>query len=91
MRKLLMGLTVLLGATAAVSGARAAPQLTSPIPFAAVPAAVQPVHYDYYPAQYDEGWRSREWRRHEEYERWRRHQEWRRERFEDRWHDHRGW
>jgi len=87
MRKLLMGLTVLVGATAAVSGARAAPQLASPIPLASGAAAVQPVHY--YPAQYDEDWRHREWRRHEEFERWRRHREWRHERHEE--YEHRGW
>ena len=89
MRKLLMGLTVLVGATAAASGARAALPLTSPVPPAFGAAAVQPVHYDYYPAQYDGDWRYREWRRHEEFERWRRHREWRHERHEG--YERRGW
>ena len=88
MRKLLMGLTVLVGATAVVSGARAAPQ-TSPIPLAAGAPVVQPVHY--YPAQYGEDWRHREWRRHEEFERWRRHQWWRHHHFEEREYGRRGW
>ncbi len=90
MRKLLM-FAVLAGATAAVSGARAAPQLSSPIPLASGAAAVQPVHYYYRPAQYDEDWRHREWRRHEEFERWRRHREWRHERHEEFEHGYRGW
>lgn len=86
MRKLLM-VTVLVGAAAAVSGARAAPRLAGPIPLASGPAVAQLAHYDR--AQYDEEWRHREWRRHEEFERWRRHREWRHERRED--YDRRGW
>lgn len=88
MRKLLM-VTVLVGATAAVSGARATPHVASPIPLASGATVAEPVHW--YPAQYDEDWRLREWRRHEEMERWRRHREWRRERYEERERDHRGW
>ncbi len=88
MRKLLM-VAVLVGATAAVSGARAAPRFASPIPLASGAPVAQPVHY--YPAQYDEDWRFREWRRREELERWRRHQEWRHERHQEYEHDHRGW
>lgn len=86
MRKLLMGLIVLVGATAAVSGARAASQ-AGPIPLAFGTPVAEPVHYDR--IQYDEDWRHREWRRHEEFERWRRHREWRHERREE--YGHRGW
>lgn len=89
MRKLLM-VTVLVGAAAAASGARAAPH-AGPIPLASGAPAAQSVQYYYYPTQYDEEWRHREWRRHEEIERWRRHQEWRRERYEERWHGRYGW
>jgi hypothetical protein len=43
----------------------------------AAPVSVQRVDYD--------GWREREWRRHERWEAWRRHEEWRR------WHEYRGY
>lgn len=91
MRKLLLGLAVLLGATAAVSGARAAPPHGGPVPLTVGPTAVQRVYYDASPAQYDEDWRYREWRRREEFERWRRHREWRHERHEEYRRDRRGW
>jgi len=77
MRNFILTLAVLAGAAAAATGASAAPHA---IPLAAAPGAdgaglVQPVQY--YP-----GWRYREARRHEAYERFRRHEarrEWHRE------------
>lgn len=78
MRKFLMAMTVLAGATVA-AGAYAAPvaALPSGIHAAASEGArVQPVQY------YGEDWRYREFRRREAYERFRRHEarrEWRRE------------
>ena len=74
MRKFLLSLTVLAGATVATASvAHAAPVS---IPVYTGGAQVQTV-------QYYEGWRAREWRRHERYEHWRRHEEWRR------YHQHR--
>ncbi len=86
MRKLLM-VTVLVGATA-VPGARATPY-ACPIP--PVPAALVAQSVHYYPTQYEEDWRHREWRRQEEFERWRRHQWRRHHRFEEREYGRRGW
>jgi len=86
MRSFLLGLAALAGVAAASPAVQAAPLLASLAP-AYGDAAVQLVHY--YPAQYDEDWRHRQWRRHEEFERYRRHHEWRRERYEE--HEHRGW
>ena len=76
MRKFLLTLAVLAGGAAAASGADAAPRAV-PLAAPAVDAGalVQPV-------QYYGGWREREWRRREAYERFRRHEarrEWHRE------------
>ena len=77
MRKFLLSLTTLAGASfAAASIAHAAPARIV-FPVLDAPAHVQTV-------QYYEDWRHREWRRHEEERR--RREEWRR------WHEyHRGW
>ncbi len=72
MRKLLLSLSALVGAVAAVSSDAPAAQ-AAPVAFAVTggPARIQSV-------QYYEDWRRREWRRREDYERHRRHEEWRR-------------
>jgi len=78
MRKFLMVMTVLAGATAA-AGAHAAPAVALPTGIQAALAEgvqAQPVQY------YGEDWRYREFRRREAFERFRRHEarrEWRRE------------
>ena len=80
MRKMLLSLSVLAGATAALASVAPAAH-AAPVAFAiaTVPAHVQTV-------QYYEGRRHDEWHRREAYERWRRHEERRR------WHEHhRGW
>ena len=80
MRKFLMSLTVIAGATIAASAANAAPVA---IEFVAGTPHVQTVQF--YEGWHGDSWRAHEWRRHEEWVRARRHEEWRHRR------EYRGW
>ena len=77
MRKLLMSLTVLAGATlAGAPVSHAVPAVTLH------PEAVGLPHLQ--TVQYYEGWHHDGWRHHDSWVRWHRHQEWRR------WHHYHG-
>ena len=82
MRKLLLSLSALAGATAALASHAQAAPVAGPIAFAAAPPPAQVQTVQYY-----EDWHHREWRRREAYQRWRHHEERRR------WHEyrHHGW
>lgn len=83
-RKVLFGLMLLAGVTAA-SGGQAAPRAVGPIPALTGGALVQPVHY-YEDRRYGD-WRHHEWR-YREAGRFRRYEEWHRHRA---WEHRHGW
>jgi len=78
MRKFLLPVAVLMG----VFGAGLTTQASAANSIVRIPALISST--DVRPIEYD-GWREREWRRHERWEEWRRHEEWRR------WHHYHGY